>query len=295
METNLDKIKIKLAIRNNNFDKAAQIVYDAFKDSKSNFNISDAYIILGNFFASRENYENSGILTKLLNLKPSTESAILCYHIALQHSNPFAVKKLEQYYFYSKDGKEKNITAMMAIYELGARLNDAYSEYKLGKLYFEGVYCVKDYEKALKHFKKSYILNPDYSSYYLGQMYEKGLGVKKDLKKAFDYYLDGASESAKSKFRLAKIYSSKTLAKAFGTKQNLAVSERYYKEYCEFLENKNEYEYENKEEKIRYCSKFVKNIKKERLEKLKPIMKEVKEENKQQKEQVFDFSLIPQR
>ncbi|MBR1925731.1 MAG: sel1 repeat family protein [Clostridia bacterium] len=295
MLTNFDKIRLKLAVSKNDFIKAAEIICDDSKTTKPYYKMSDAFITLGNYFASENYYENNDYLNKILSLKPDSQKAILCYHLALQNANPLAVRKLERYYYYGNGVGEKNIPAMKAVYELGASLNDSYSEYKLGKLYYKGVYYEQDYEKALKHFSRSFVLNPDYSSYYLGTMYEKGLGVQKNLEKAFECYQTGAQVNAKSKLRLAQIYSTQKLANAFGIDLNLTLAEKYYREYCEFLKTKKENKYENKEEKIKQYSNIIKDMKKERLEKLKPVIKEVKKQNKTEKQQSFDLNFIPER
>ena len=310
METKFDKLKIKYLIKKNDYDRAAEIVQEFFKYSGKKISIGDAFIVLGNYFAAEKKYEDSGLFTKLFNLKPNTDQAILCFHKALQAGNPNAIRRLEQYYCYNKNGR-KNEEAMAYVYGLGAALNDAYSEYKLGKLYFDGLVYERDYEQALKHFKKSFVLNPDYSSFILGSMYEKGLYVKQDKKKAFEYFLEGSKTNLKSKRALARIYSIEASARTHGVKKDLNLAEKYYREYLDGMATKNDKMTElneqyggsdnekqiikNNAEKMKICKKYLKNIREERREKIKDFIEEAKAESKNQEGKVYDLSFIPQR
>ena len=199
---------------------------------------------------------------------------------------------------------------MAYVYNLGAGLNDAYSEYKLGKLYFDGVFYEQNYEQALKHFKKSFALNPNYSSYLLGLMYSQGLSVRRNRKKAFEYFLEGSNENLKSKKALAKIYSSESLAHACGVKKDLNIAEKYFREYLDGMKNKtdkiiksyNEHGQDSNTrtvrknfEKMRTCKRLLKDVRQERREKIKDYIEEAKQESKNQEGKTYDLSFIPQR
>lgn len=58
----------------------------------------------------------------------------------------------------------------------------------LGKLYLEGRYLDKDYNKAASYFNKGCIGKNGYSCLYMGDMYNTGFGVRQSDKKRDEYY-----------------------------------------------------------------------------------------------------------
>ena len=68
------------------------------------------------------------------------------------------------------------------------------SMYKLGSYYKDGFGTSRDYNEALKWFRKAADRNSNDAMYALGEMYEKGLGVEKDLEEASNWYKKAADK-----------------------------------------------------------------------------------------------------
>ncbi len=66
----------------------------------------------------------------------------------------------------------------------------------LGKMYFFGLGCEQDYQKAKYYLELVIVDDPKISHsayFYLGQMYLYGFGVKMNLEKAKEYYLKSSA------------------------------------------------------------------------------------------------------
>lgn len=86
--------------------------------------------------------------------------------------------------------EEINIQDKIKSYQEAALEDDAEAYYKLGKLYFDGKYVNKDYEKALKYFNASYYLNSTEGTYNLGLFYLSKKTKFHDNKKALSLFLE---------------------------------------------------------------------------------------------------------
>ena len=96
---------------------------------------------------------------------------------------------------------------------------DAYKEFMIGKMYYDGNGVEQSYSKAFKSFLVAAENGNDNARYYIGTMCLKGNGVSKNETMATEYLIKSAySGNAHSAYSLYKHYSeieSSTLAKSF--------------------------------------------------------------------------------
>ena len=82
----------------------------------------------------------------------------------------------------------------LPIFEKLAKLDTAaYSKFILGDMYYRGLACEVDYQKALTSFQEAAELNNTDAHNNLGVMYLSGHGVQADYSKAFRHFQYGAA------------------------------------------------------------------------------------------------------
>lgn len=86
--------------------------------------------------------------------------------------------------------EEIKMQEQIKVYEEAALKDDSDAFFELGKIYFEGLYINKDYEKALKYFNASYYLGNINGAYNLALFYMSKKTVYYDEKKALSIFLE---------------------------------------------------------------------------------------------------------
>ena len=82
----------------------------------------------------------------------------------------------------------KDYNEAIKYYELAADQGKINAQYKLGVIYNQEKYLLKNDCKALKYFNLAANQGDSRAQYNLGLMYENGDGVKQDYKEAIKYY-----------------------------------------------------------------------------------------------------------
>ncbi len=101
-----------------------------------------------------------------------------------------------------------------------------YMQYRIGKMYAQGLGTKQDYIKANIWLNKSVDLENRYAMYTLGSHYYNGYGVEKNLKQALDLYKKSAAAKGGNPYAdyaLGKMY-----AKGEGTPIDLQEADKYY-------------------------------------------------------------------
>ena len=97
-----------------------------------------------------------------------------------------------------------------------AKAGDSNAQLEIGNCYFNGNGVAKDYEQAMKWWKKSASKNNSVAQYNIGMLYDNGFGVKRNYEKAIEWYQKSADQGfAMAQFNLGCCYLNGT-----GVKQN---------------------------------------------------------------------------
>lgn len=91
------------------------------------------------------------------------------------------------------------------------QIKSLFSEFELGKMYFEGKFYLQDVAKALHYWNLSSQGGHTYATYYLGLIYKDGVPdlINKDFGKALQYLMLAAQANpfhGGAQFCLGKIY-----------------------------------------------------------------------------------------
>src|SRR5689334_11205204 len=89
--------------------------------------------------------------------------------------------QLGDYHFHNNDCEEA-----VKYYKLGVKMNDPYSQYRLGNCYFHGDGVTVDGNKAIKYYRLGVAKGYSNAQYMLGCCYYSGFGVHEDRKKAVE-------------------------------------------------------------------------------------------------------------
>ena len=122
--------------------------------------------------------------------------------------------KVQEYYAQALDGFET----------LEMQKPWKYLEYRIGKMYVQGLGTEHDYELAAEWFAKSASQKYKFAEYSLGGLYYRGQGVEQSFKKAFELYL----RSAKQGFPYADFEVAKMLRDGVGTKKDEEQSQHHF-------------------------------------------------------------------
>lgn len=128
---------------------------------------------------------------------------------------------------YSTDSKayEWYKKALTAFHKVEDRKPWKYTEYRIGKMYSQGLGTEEDHEKATYWLTLSAEQRYKFAEYSLGGLYYRGQGVEQSYRKAFDLYLKSAKQSFPyADFEVAKMYRD-----GIGTDRNKDESERYFR------------------------------------------------------------------
>lgn len=98
-------------------------------------------------------------------------------------------------------------SASFDFWSKAADQGDAYGQYNLGNLYFEGDGVIQDYNKAIELFKKSAEQGCADASCILGYIYNEGEGVEKDYETAIKWFTKAAElGDPRGQFALGSCY-----------------------------------------------------------------------------------------
>lgn len=119
--------------------------------------------------------------------------------------------------------------------KLPSEKNPAYLQYRIGKLFLQGLGVEKNYATAAEWFEKSSAAGNPYAAYSLASLYHHGQGVELNEEKAFSLYKIAASNThapnAYAAYELGNMYKT-----GKGTEKDIEASEQWYrKAYTGFL------------------------------------------------------------
>ena len=138
-------------------------------------------------------------------VSPDLGRAVEWYEKAAAQNNTKAVNRLKL--LEANKERFKKILAQ-------AGKGNAESQYKLGKMYTEGVGTSIDYSRATKAFESSASQGYAKAEYHLGLNYYEGNGVAKSRKTAYKWFLAAADQDhPAAQFYLGKMFASGTYVK----------------------------------------------------------------------------------
>jgi hypothetical protein len=144
-------------------------------------------------------------------VKPDLTKAIEWYNKSAAQDNPKAVSRLNLL-----EANEERFKKVLIKAEKG----DAESQYKLGKMYTEGVGVSIDYAKATKAFEDAAKQGYAKAEYNLGLHYYEGTGVRKNRVTAYKWFKSAAEQGDPA----AQYYLGKMFSSGSGVEQNYTTS-----------------------------------------------------------------------
>ncbi len=192
---------------------------DAANKAYGNSNFKEAFRIY-KLQAQKNNPIAQYMLGKMyLNgdfVKRDYATAVFYYRMAANNKVFEAMKEIAPILYYGV-GVDKNIEEGIKWFAEAAKYNDAFSQYKLGEIYFNGFNGVQaNKEEGLKLYKQSAEQNFVLALHDLGLIYASGSYVEKDNNEAFKYFKRAAELKYKeSQFVVGKLY-----AEGLGTIQS---------------------------------------------------------------------------
>jgi TPR repeat protein len=127
-------------------------------------------------------------------VKKNAELAIKWWMESAEKNCSYAQGSLARRYEIG-DGVEKNPAAALLLYEKSATGTNPWSQaqFRLGELYYDGIYVEQDYLKAAEWFARAAVQNTPYdggseAQYRLGMMLKEGKGIKQDFVKAAEWF-----------------------------------------------------------------------------------------------------------
>lgn len=122
----------------------------------------------------------------------------------------------ESYAWYEK--------ALNAFHKIEDKKPWKYTEYRIGKMYSQGLGIEEDYERAAYWLGLSADEGYKFAEYSLGGLYYRGQGVEQSYKKAFDLYLKASKQGFPyAEFEVAKMYRD-----GIGTEVNMEKAGKYF-------------------------------------------------------------------
>ncbi|MFI3255637.1 MAG: MobP3 family relaxase [Eubacteriales bacterium] len=151
---------------------------------------------------------------ELMQAEADSKNALAIFDLARMYADGLGVdidnEKSEKLY----------ATALLAFKQIESKKPWKYTQYRIGKMYSQGLGTVQDYEVAADWFTLSANEEYKYAQYSLGGLYYRGQGVEQNYKTAFNLYL----ESAKQGFPYAQYEVAKMYRDGVGTEQNITES-----------------------------------------------------------------------
>jgi len=218
--TDSGKVLSEYYFKNGDSDEALKYALKSSNlgDSSSSYNIGLHYV-------SKEDYLNSKKYFELA-IEQDPENYDVYYDLGRLYANGFGVKLdydkaielVKKSYDNSQRKVMKNyafellgiIYSNKAFYEYEAgnletafinysiaanSYNDAFSMYKLAKMYFNGEYVEKDDNKVIELYKRSANLGYVESEFWLGSRYYSGKGIEKDNELAVKFISAAANQN----------------------------------------------------------------------------------------------------
>lgn len=115
---------------------------------------------------------------------------------AADDQNPDALKELGQRYLDGTPDTPKNITRALINLEDAARLGQRDAQFRLGKLYADGVETPRDYARALAYYKAAALAGDPLAQHNLGAMISTGRGVKRDYAEGLAWFILAGRKNA---------------------------------------------------------------------------------------------------
>ncbi len=209
----------------NNFDNIIEIETLLQKAINDIHFAAIAYYGLGFYYSNNHNYKNlkksnefyrKSFLISKMNGDDLTHFYLYgigtrknykkVLNICLKKSNDNYYQKILGDLFYNGFGVKCDYNEAKKWYKKAANRGDVKSNVLLGKLYYLGQGCKKNYFKAINYFE--IIKEIDSSGeafYYLGNCYYHGLGVRVDWRKAKEYYEKAISRKYSCEYALEMV------------------------------------------------------------------------------------------
>jgi TPR repeat protein len=148
-------------------------------------------------------------------VKPDLNKAIKWYKKSAEQDNTQAVSRLKLL-----EANKERFKRILTKADTG----NAESQYKLGKMYTEGVGISIDYTRATKAFESAAQQGYAKAEYNLGLNYYEGTGVKRNRKTAYKWFKAAAEQGDPA----AQYYLGKMYASGSGVKQNYTTSLEWF-------------------------------------------------------------------
>ena len=164
---------------------------------------------------SNAQYDVASMYQNGRGVKPDLGKAIEWYNKSAAQDNAKAVTRLKL--LKANEERFKKVVAQ-------AEKGNADSQYKLGKMYSEGVGISIDNAKAAKAFESAAMQGHAKAEYNLGLRYYEGTGVKRNRATAYKWFKAAAEQNNPT----AQYYLGKMFATGTGVKQNYATSLEWF-------------------------------------------------------------------
>jgi TPR repeat protein len=148
-------------------------------------------------------------------VEPDLDKAIEWYKKSAEQDNTQAVSRLKLL-----EANKERFRKILAKADTG----NAESQYKLGKMYTEGVGVSTDYALATKTFESAAKQGHAKAEYNLGLNYYEGTGVERNRKTAYKWFKAAAEQNHPA----AQYYLGKMYASGSGVKQNYSTSLEWF-------------------------------------------------------------------
>ena len=172
-------------IKSGNKEKGARLILRAAEQG-----YAPAQNHVGNFFNKGEIFDEN------------KAEAFRWYKKAAEQGYAYSIYGIAIFYERGEGGVKKSIEKAIDWLIIGAKKNDAWSQYLLGKYYFSGIGLERNFTKAAYWYKKAASQNLRIAQFRLGDLYYFGRGVPKSAAEANKWY----KKSAKQGYRKAQYF-----------------------------------------------------------------------------------------
>lgn len=212
--TNEKIFELRMKAANLNFSLAMVAVGNAFLDgegTESNMDLAMMWFDRAIKLNCPYGYAEMGIFLLDREIKTDRVLAETYFEKCVEHQYGPAIKRIADFYW-----RELNDKAIY-YYTLSTTMEDSYSMYKLGKMYYSGTIVEEDYKMAINWFMTSLNYYPNSSAYYyLGKIYQDDSTQFYDMEKAIQCFRKGAKfGDSDSIEELDEVYDKKDEKKMF--------------------------------------------------------------------------------
>jgi TPR repeat protein/CHAT domain-containing protein len=157
--------------------------------------------------------------------KKNINNNVISKLLEIIDTNPKAQSTLGIIYYSGLAGQNRNYEEAIKLFRRAAERNDALAQNNLGVMYEHGIGIKRDYAEAIKWYRKAAEHNISVAQTNLGLIYENGRGVIQDYAEAVKWYRLGAKQN----YALAQANLGWMYENGRGVTQNDAEAVKWYR------------------------------------------------------------------